>query len=189
MYGKIAAQIDAIATAIEEKGLVKEAGELDIVANTLEKLAYSVKTDPGYKQLQIALDNMKQGRSPKGNLQSFKLSALERLKAFMTDPNVQKMVAHFNKALNFADKDDFNSAMPHITETMNFMEKAEPAIRRGYVNGLPEPEKGPQTNTPENVKTDPAQFNRIRQKIQKGDDLTPGEMALYNRTYKPASTK
>jgi hypothetical protein len=49
MYSKIAQELDKIADVLESKGLSREALELDVVANTMEKLSYMVKQDPLFK--------------------------------------------------------------------------------------------------------------------------------------------
>lgn len=49
MYNKLAAELDKIAESLESKGLLKEATELDIVANTMERLAYTQAGDGLFK--------------------------------------------------------------------------------------------------------------------------------------------
>ena len=46
MYDKIVSKLDGIAENLESKGLLKEASDLDVVANTLEKIAAEDGTEP-----------------------------------------------------------------------------------------------------------------------------------------------
>ena len=51
MYDKLAQQLDIIASDLESKGLLKEAEQLDVISNTMEKLALDLLKDNMYKKL------------------------------------------------------------------------------------------------------------------------------------------
>jgi hypothetical protein len=44
----IVIMLENIANNLEKKGLTKEAYDVDIIANTIEKLAYRAENDPAY---------------------------------------------------------------------------------------------------------------------------------------------
>lgn len=76
MYDKIASVLDAVADSLEEKGLIKEAFEIDKIADTIEAaIPYGVDTIVG-KALDIAFARM--GRRPT-NIEEVKSITLEEM--------------------------------------------------------------------------------------------------------------
>lgn len=54
--------LDAIADRLEEKGLWKEAYDLDVISNTLEKEAYSIANDPKVRAMNDSKTKIQMGR-------------------------------------------------------------------------------------------------------------------------------
>lgn len=129
-------QLDKISSSLEDQGLIKEAEEIDIISNTLEKLAFELKRDPAFKNLQKAMEFAQAGNIK--NAEQFLIQANIAEKAKATFPKtreVQQVVKAYNDALASAKKEDAGMVVKSIQTMMNFLKKAEPDIIKGMYPG------------------------------------------------------
>lgn len=151
---KITASLDKLANRLEELGRFADAASLDVISNTLEKMAaYDVKKDPIYVNLSKAADAVKNGRNRfgKGFLQQANMALHNRVQIYkmpvgQKDPNQVKAQNKFEKAAQFVEQAlkevDSNpeSALRAITESLN--------ILTGSQSNVSMPSSAPEPATP-----------------------------------------
>ena len=174
MYEKIAQEIDKVAEILEKKGLTKEAMDLDIIANTLEKLAFDITKTPVYKQISQALKFIKQGNNPSGILTNLKGNIIAGLFSVekKTDPAIKAFIVLLDKSIESLDKNDGVSTKKHLEEALVQYTQSSRGTGRGYER--PSPGKKPFQDLSERAKE---------------NKLDKHEVPNYLRNYKPASSE
>jgi len=117
MYEKIALELDRVASLLEERGLTKEALELDSVSNTLEVIAAGSKTGIGSKMLMSILTTLKKGQNPLGMMLEFDKKFLSMLKR-IDGLNIKPLEDSFRAAASLSEKGDFKGSADYIREAL-----------------------------------------------------------------------
>ena len=106
MFSGIPQELDKIASNLEDKGLTKEAKQLDIISNTLEVLAANEEGGLGTRLLTQALEVLESGQSPINIFLEFRDSFLKKLNIHKSDINIKGLEEAFNKTIEKAVKRD-----------------------------------------------------------------------------------
>jgi hypothetical protein len=174
MYAKIAQELDKVASNLEAKGLTKEAEMLDVIANTLEKLAFDITKTPVYRNLSKAVQFLGQGKNPGGILSNLKRSIDSGMFSGTkkSDPAIKSFIELVDKSIESLEKDDKVSAKKNIEEAL--VKYSESSVGTGQGYNKPSPGKDPLQDMAERVKD---------------NKLDKHEIPTYTRSYKPASSK
>lgn len=123
-------RLDKIAQSLEDKGIFKEAEDLDVISNTLEKLSYKIEMDPVYKKLEKAFEqaSVNNVMRAKGFLQYVEENLKNRAKSYKDVKELQDAFISHQDALGALNRDDVAVASAKIQEAMGFLKKAEPEI-------------------------------------------------------------
>jgi len=163
MYMKIAAQLDDLAGRLEAQGLLKEAEEIDVIANTLEVLAYQMKTtDPIYAKTQKSLNFLtgKEKVPPAttpvagaiGLLQSLTSALQARIRGFADNPKLLQGFKSVQQdhAAAIASLDDQNTdqAAAYLAKALSTLEGMgkevqESLVPKGKTAPIPTPQTTP----------------------------------------------
>lgn len=138
MYKMLAEKLDAVSEVLENKGFVKLAHKLDVLANTLEKIAYDVKRDPAYMRMQQALtllqapagDPQIKTKKSIGLLDQVKSNMTMKAQAYKDIPEMIKSFEAFNQTIGFLTSNNIPEATKALIISIQNLEVAAPIINQ-----------------------------------------------------------
>lgn len=118
----ITERLDGIADRLEKIGCVREATELDIVSNTLEKMAYTAKTDPKITNPVLGIAKYRAGMQK--NAINLFIGVESQWNTFVSDygrniPQVVSAQDHYKKALELVKSPTDNTKKEEIARAMD----------------------------------------------------------------------
>lgn len=134
-------KLDRIASTLESKGYLKEAEEIDIIANTLEAMeleAFNVEMSPLYKILSKIFKAIKDNNSRAAlGFHQQGLGLKEQLaKSYGQTPEGAAVAAQFAKSYdeirNLIESGNLNDAVAKIQEALGSFKSLTSAIKKDY---------------------------------------------------------
>lgn len=134
-------ELDRIASVLEGRGLIKEASDIDLITNTLEKQAYNVEVDGKVKAMRNAISSLEKG-NPK-NAVTLLNGTKELWKNFVqwygsSIPEVASAHKAYTSALDMLSKsgDLLDQAAPvisYLTNSIELLKKGSQEISRAQL--------------------------------------------------------
>lgn len=133
-------KLDNLATKLENKGLMKEASDIDVISNTIEKLSYSVERDKAYINMGNAVQAINQGRpqNAKGFLQQIRGNMEMKNQQYGNkSSDVRESVKLYNDAAGALSTDtEAAQVVPMLQGSMQYLKKAEPFINKAQMSPI-----------------------------------------------------
>jgi len=141
---EITKRLDKIASSLEEKGLLKEAEDLDIIANTveaMEKEAWNVANSKQYGVLGPALNAAMVGnvKAALGLLKNGEGARKNLALAYSTNENAQGFSNSWIEAVKRLENADTDAAVQSLNESIKFLRALEPVINSAQAPGQKPP--------------------------------------------------
>lgn len=133
-------KLDNLATNLETKGLMKEASDIDMISNTMEKLSYAVKRDKAYINMGNAIQALNQGRpqNAKGFLQQIRGNMQMKDQQYSAkSPEIKESVRLYGDAVNALGSGSESAQVTSILQgSMEYLKKAEPFINQAQMGPI-----------------------------------------------------
>lgn len=151
----IVEMLDKVANSLEDKGLIKEAMEIDVLSNTLEayeKEAWTAKNSPQYAMLNNVLKALEKNNAQYAK--SFLAQGAKNKDIIVTSYGTfraqdgstpaQAYGASYDRAMQALEQDNVQAAAASVKEAMEALDKLEPIITQRQVPGQQQPQGQPQ---------------------------------------------
>jgi len=161
---EITERLDKVASSLESKGLLKEAENIDVIANTveaMEKEAWSVANSKQYGVLGPALNAAMVGnvKAALGLLKNGEGARKNLVLSYSTDENAKGFSDKWLEAVKRLEGADADAAVQSLNESIKFLRALEPVINAAQTSGpkvpsgemifpAPEAQKGMQRRAP-----------------------------------------
>lgn len=146
MYKALTNRLDKLASDLEAKGLIKEATDIDVVSNTLEKLAFEMAATPIYKRISEAMKVLKSGMGSERakNIltmiagQDLNSGAIENFQnQYSGVREMQLFKRAFDRAAQSLNTGNDQQAYADLGAAIKTLEAAEPKIKQHNILGYP----------------------------------------------------
>lgn len=134
-------RLDSLAERLENKGLMKEASELDVVTNTLEKVAYRASSDGKIKAIERAIQFLRNGKveEAKSTLAAIETAWKEFIRWYPIAP-VQEAYNHYKSGLESITlgsdlSQGRDQAIKHLQAAAQSLQMGEQEINRAQMTG------------------------------------------------------
>jgi hypothetical protein len=136
----ITESLDKIATSLENKGLLKEAEGIDLIANTIEameKEAWTVANSKQYNALAPAINAAQIGnvRAALGFLKNGEATRKNLEQNYPNNADAQGFSSSWLKAVKSLENADAPAAVDSLNKSIGFLRALEPVINAAQASG------------------------------------------------------